>query len=53
MTEPEILYACQDGIGTITLNRPQARNALDLRDVRGHRAHLRDPAGHGGARVLI
>ena len=28
MSDDELLYGVDDGIGTITLNRPQARNAL-------------------------
>lgn len=29
MTAPPVLTAVQDGVGTITLNRPEVRNALD------------------------
>jgi len=30
MTEPTVLTTVEDGVGTITLNRPDARNALNL-----------------------
>ncbi|HET7875898.1 MAG TPA: enoyl-CoA hydratase/isomerase family protein [Methylomirabilota bacterium] len=29
MTEPNVVYQVQDGVGTITLNRPRVLNALD------------------------
>ena len=29
MTEPSVLFSVADGVGVITLNRPQARNAID------------------------
>jgi len=48
----EILYSVCDGIGTITLNRPQARNALTFGMYERIAALCADPAGHG-ARVLV
>lgn len=53
MHEPEILYRCDDGVGTITLNRPQARNALTFAMYEEIARICADPAGHGGAKVLV
>lgn len=53
MTTDEILYDIRDGIGWVTLNRPQARNALTfamyerLADICG------DLPGHGAPKVLV
>jgi enoyl-CoA hydratase/carnithine racemase len=49
----EILYAVEDGIGTITLNRPQARNALTFAMYERIAAICADPAGHGDPRVIV
>lgn len=49
----EILYAVEDGIGTITLNRPQARNALTFAMYERLAAICSDPAAHGAPKVLI
>ena len=46
MTE-EILYDVADGIGTITLNRPQARNALTFAMYEGLAKICSDPESHG------
>lgn len=51
--DDEILYAVDDGIGTITLNRPQARNALTFAMYERVAAICADPAAHGAPRVLI
>ena len=48
MSTPPVLTAVQDGIGTITLNRPEARNALsqDMRPALAAAiAQMRDDAG--------
>lgn len=52
MTE-DILYSIADGIGTITLNRPQARNAMTFAMYERLAEICGDPQAHGGARVLI
>ena len=49
----EILYAVEGGVGTITLNRPQARNALTFAMYERIAEICRDPAGHGDPRVII
>ena len=49
----EILYAVEDGIGTITLNRPQARNALTFAMYERIAEICRDPAAHGDPRVIV
>lgn len=53
MSDAEILYDCTDGIGTITLNRPQARNALTFAMYEEIARICADPAGHGAPKVLI
>jgi enoyl-CoA hydratase/carnithine racemase len=49
----DILYAVEGGIGTITLNRPQARNAMTFAMYERLAEICRDPAGHGDPRVII
>ncbi len=49
----DILYAVEDGIGTITLNRPQARNAMTFAMYERLAEICRDPAAHGDPRVII
>ncbi len=51
--DDEILYAVEGGIGTITLNRPQARNALTFAMYERLAAICGDPAAHGQPKVLI
>lgn len=51
--DDELLYAVQDGIGTITLNRPQSRNALTFAMYERLAAICSDPAAHGAPKVLI
>ena len=57
---PVLLRSDADGVATLTLNRPQARNALSMalmgalqdaarRDPRGSCGARRDPAGRGPA----
>ncbi|MDP3318872.1 MAG: enoyl-CoA hydratase/isomerase family protein, partial [Bosea sp. (in: a-proteobacteria)] len=48
-----VLYAVDGGIGTITLNRPQARNALTFAMYERVAAICSDPAAHGAPKVLI
>ncbi|AVO49280.1 enoyl-CoA hydratase/isomerase family protein [Melaminivora suipulveris] len=48
MSEPAVLTSVEDGIGTITMNRPEARNALNQDMRRGLAeavARMRDDAG--------
>lgn len=49
----EILYAVENGVGTITLNRPQARNALTFAMYERIAEICRDPADHGDPRVIV
>jgi len=49
----EILYAVENGVGTITLNRPQARNALTFAMYERIAEICRDPAAHGDPRVIV
>ena len=49
----EILYDVADGIGTITLNRPQARNALTFAMYEGLAKICSDPASHGAPKVIV
>lgn len=51
--DDDILYAVEGGIGTITLNRPQARNALTFTMYERVAAICGDPAAHGAPKVLI
>jgi enoyl-CoA hydratase/carnithine racemase len=51
--DAEILYEVADGIGTITLNRPQVRNALTYAMYEGLAAICREPQAHGDPRVIV
>ncbi|KRD96154.1 enoyl-CoA hydratase [Bosea sp. Root381] len=51
--DDEILYEVRDEVGTITLNRPQARNALTFAMYERLAAICSDPAAHGAPKVLI
>lgn len=51
--DSEILYAVENGVGTVTFNRPQARNALTYAMYEGLAAICRDPAAHGDPRVIV
>lgn len=49
----ELLYEVSAGIGTITLNRPQARNALTFAMYEGLARICGDLPGHGDPKVLV
>jgi enoyl-CoA hydratase/carnithine racemase len=51
--DDEILYEVKDGVGTITLNRPQARNALTFAMYDRIAAICGDPEAHGAPKVLV
>jgi 2-(1,2-epoxy-1,2-dihydrophenyl)acetyl-CoA isomerase len=48
-----ILTACADGVATITLNRPEARNAFDMTMRQDLEAALVGFDGDPGARVVV
>ena len=50
---PCLLRAVEDGVVTLTLNRPQARNALSLGMLTALRNALADVAADDGARVVV
>jgi 2-(1,2-epoxy-1,2-dihydrophenyl)acetyl-CoA isomerase len=50
----DVLLRADDGaVRTLTLNRPEARNALDLGLLRALRGEVREAAGAGGVRCLV
>lgn len=51
--EPLILRDDEEGVTTLTLNRPEARNALSLDMLRALRAALASVAEDGAARVIV
>jgi enoyl-CoA hydratase/carnithine racemase len=51
--DDEILYEVSGGIGTITLNRPQARNALTFAMYERLAAICSDLPAHGDPKVLV
>jgi enoyl-CoA hydratase/carnithine racemase len=51
--DDEILYAVAGGVGTVTLNRPQARNALTFAMYERLAQICGDLAGHGDPKVLV
>jgi 2-(1,2-epoxy-1,2-dihydrophenyl)acetyl-CoA isomerase len=53
MAEPTVLVEQADAIATLTLNRPEARNALDLAMREELEAALRALDGDTGVRVLV
>lgn len=53
MTELPVLYAEEGGVATITLNRPQARNAIDSRLAAGLRDALIRAESSDGVRVIL
>jgi len=48
-----ILTACADGVASITLNRPEVRNALDMTMRRDLEATLTGLDGDAGVRVVV
>lgn len=48
-----ILSVLEDGVLTLTLNRPEKRNALDAATVRALTGALVDAAANGDARVIL
>lgn len=51
--EPFLLHSHDDGVATVTLNRPQARNALSLDMLQALRAELKTLAEDEAVRVVI
>lgn len=48
-----VLHAVDDGVATITFNRPQAMNALDAEMIRGFRATAEQVAADAAVRVIV
>jgi enoyl-CoA hydratase len=53
MAYENLLYECKDRIGTITVNRPERLNALNVRTIQELAAVLSEAAEDQGVRVLI
>lgn len=53
MSDAEILYSHENGIGIVTLNRPQARNALTFEMYEEIARIAADPQALGATRALI
>jgi enoyl-CoA hydratase/carnithine racemase len=53
MTEAILLRDDADGVATLTLNRPQARNALSLAMLEALQKALADIAGDAASRVVV
>jgi enoyl-CoA hydratase len=51
--EPPLLYDARDGVATITLNRPEQRNALDLTMCEALLAAARAAAADGALRLVF
>src|SRR5262245_31380293 len=49
----EVLYSIQDGIATLTLNRPEKRNAINSAMAASLTAHFNDLEHHREGRVLV
>lgn len=49
----KVLYSVQEGVGRITLNRPEKRNALDNEMIGGIRKALAQAAQDTGVRVVV
>jgi enoyl-CoA hydratase/carnithine racemase len=49
----EMLYSVMDGIGVLTINRPEARNALNWRAQEGFAAVIESASQDSNLRVLI
>lgn len=52
-SEPILLTAVQDGVATVTLNRPQARNALSIELMTEIEAALERLAGDASVKALV
>lgn len=48
-----VLHAINDGVATITFNRPQAMNALDAEMIRGFRAAAERVSADAAVRVIV
>ncbi|MGH7446797.1 MAG: enoyl-CoA hydratase/isomerase family protein [Longimicrobiales bacterium] len=53
MSDAPVLVRCADGIGTITLNRAEKRNALDAATIDGIRVALAAMEADGDVRVIV
>ena len=53
MAYENLLYERKDRIGTITVNRPERLNALNVRTIQELAVVLSEAAGDQGVRVLI
>jgi enoyl-CoA hydratase/carnithine racemase len=53
MTEPHVLYTVDEHVATITLNRPEARNAFSAEMIRLWCEHLQQAKEDDAVRVLI
>ena len=53
MTRDTVLEHSEAGVRTLTLNRPEARNAFNARQYRDLRDALRDAAADDSVRVVI
>ena len=52
-SEPELLYRVSDGVATLSINRPERRNALSWEVVEGLRARVAEARTDTGVRVLV
>ena len=53
MTDPELLVDVAEGVATLTINRPERRNALSWDVISGLRAAVRDLRDRDDARVVV
>jgi enoyl-CoA hydratase/carnithine racemase len=52
-SEPELLYRVADGVATLSINRPERRNALSWDVIEGLRARVEEARNDPDVRVLV